>query len=173
MLLVEAYNKMEEGPERSNLLSQICERNLEIILTNFGKESLFSRRAILTSYTASIGKQGLNEETTKLFEQLFMCKRADKLVTSNRFMFKAKLQQIVVMMQSADPVRVAMVQKNLEVTLQQMIDYLEGDRTHPFLEEVIILYAMYMENSQQYLSALALYSLFLRIQTSLFGGECV
>jgi hypothetical protein len=172
MLLVEAYNKMEEGPKRTNLLSQICEKNLQIIMNSYGKESLFSRRVILTAYTASIGKEGQNEKTTQLYERLFMCKRGEKLITANRFMFKARLQGILVMMQSPDPVRVAMVQKNLEVALQQMIDYLEGDRTHPFLEEIIILYASYMENSQQFLSALALYSLFLRIQTSLFGEEC-
>lgn len=53
-----------------------------------------------------------------------------------------------------------------------MISYCENDRTHPFLEEIVMLYAQWMESTEQFLSALALYSLFLRIQQAIFGEDC-
>ena len=60
-----------------------------------------------------------------------------------------------------------MVQANLEVLLKQMIEYCENTRNHPFLEEVIMLYAAHMESTEQFLSAMAMYSLFLKIQESI------
>lgn len=75
-------------------------------------------------------------------------------------------------MQIPDPVRMTLVQQNLENVLANMINYCEGQRTHPFLEEVVLLYAAHMESTEQYLSAMALYSLFLRIQQNLFGEDC-
>lgn len=65
-----------------------------------------------------------------------------------------------------------MVQANLEVLLKQMIEYCENTRNHPFLEEVIMLYAAHMESTEQFLSAMAMYSLFLKIQESIFGPDC-
>ena len=75
-------------------------------------------------------------------------------------------------MQMPDPVRLSLVQQNLESVLAAMITYCEGLRTHPFLEEVVLLYAAHMESTEQFLSAMALYSLFLRIQQNIFGDDC-
>ena len=66
-------------------------------------------------------------------------------------------------MQLPSPSRMHLVKMNLEHVLTRMINYCEGDRLHPFLEEIVMLYANWMESTEQYLSALALYSLFLRI----------
>ena len=52
-----------------------------------------------------------------------------------------------------------------------MIKYCENERDHPFLEEIVLLYAAHFESTEQYLSAMALNSLFLRIQIQIFGED--
>lgn len=74
-------------------------------------------------------------------------------------------------MQIPDPVRMTMISHNLEAVLASMINYCENQRTHPFLEEIVLLYAAHMESTEQYLSAMALNSLFLRIQQQIFGED--
>jgi hypothetical protein len=115
---------------------------------------------------------GDGERTADIFEEMIKLKYRDQIITENRYIFKARIQSILILMQIPDPVRMTLVQQNLENVLANMINYCEGQRTHPFLEEVVLLYAAHMESTEQYLSAMALYSLFLRIQQNLFGEDC-
>jgi hypothetical protein len=61
------------------------------------------------------------------------------------------------------------VQTNLNETLKQTIDYCEGDKDHPFLEEVLSVFANYFENTQSFENSLIMWSKLLRIQQNLLG----
>lgn len=59
----------------------------------------------------------------------------------------------------------------LKSTLEKQIEYCENDKNHPFLEEVVRLYASYLEGSGAYQVSLIMWSKFLRIQQSLLGQD--
>lgn len=56
--LIEAYNLRPESKERTQLVNEICARNVEISEAFFGKQSLYLVRPLYTLYTAR-----LHEET--------------------------------------------------------------------------------------------------------------
>lgn len=52
--LIEAYNLKEESKERSVLISNICEKNVEIVKAYYGENSIYCVRLIYTLFTARL-----------------------------------------------------------------------------------------------------------------------
>ena len=62
------------------------------------------------------------------------------------------------MMQYADPRR---IEAQLSQTLEMQMAYAEGDKNHPFLEEVITIFASYFESQGSFQNAFIMWSKFL------------
>jgi hypothetical protein len=50
-------NLRPESPERTQLISEICDRNLEILMNNYGEDSIYLLRPLYTSYTAKLHEE--------------------------------------------------------------------------------------------------------------------
>lgn len=59
----------------------------------------------------------------------------------------------------------------LSQTLEKTMAYCEGDKNHPFLEEVVTIFASYFESLGSYQNAFIMWSKFLKIQQNLFGDD--
>ena len=59
----------------------------------------------------------------------------------------------------------------LKTTFERQVEYCEGDKDHPFLEEVISIFANFFENMGSYQNAFILWNKFLRIQKYMFGED--
>ena len=59
----------------------------------------------------------------------------------------------------------------LSGVFQSQIAYAEGDRNHPFLEEVVSLLATFFESTQDYRNSLYMWHHFLGIQERLFSED--
>lgn len=94
-------------------------------------------------------------------------------VRSNQFLYKAILINTIILMQAApsEPSAQVRVENQLKNVFSQQIAYCENDSNHPFLEEVVSLYATYFEQTGSYQNALIMHSKFLRIQQSLLGED--
>ena len=49
--------------------------------------------------------------------------------------------------------------------------YVEQDKNHPFLEEVVSIFASYFESLGSYQNAFIMWTKFLKIQLNLFGED--
>ena len=56
-------------------------------------------------------------------------------------------------------------------TFEKQLEYAEGDKNHPFLEEVVSIFASYFESMNAFQNALLMWSKYLRIQQNLFGED--
>lgn len=94
-------------------------------------------------------------------------------VRSNQFLYKAILINTIILMSQdiIDPSTSQRIEMQLKQTLEKQILYCENDKNHPFLEEVVRLYASYLEGSGAYQVSLIMWSKFLRIQQSLLGED--
>lgn len=94
-------------------------------------------------------------------------------VRQNQFLYKAILINTILLMQAApqDPQAQVRVEMQLKNCFAQQIEYCENDSNHPFLEEVVTLYAQYFEQMGSYQNALVMNSKYLRIQQSLLGED--
>ena len=99
--LLEAYNRMEEGEEKVDLLTQISDKNLQIVKDIWGEDHLFTIRLRLTSYLAAMVK-GDGEKAGNIFDQMNNLQYDGIKITANRYIFKAKLQSILILMQVPD-----------------------------------------------------------------------
>lgn len=77
----------------------------------------------------------------------------------------------IMLSQNPDPKAALRVQTNLNETLKQTVEYCEGDKEHPFLEECISVFANYFENSGSYDNSLVMWAKMLRIQQNLLGED--
>lgn len=59
----------------------------------------------------------------------------------------------------------------LKTTFERTLEYVEMDKDHPFLEEVVSIFANFFENIGSYNNAFLMWSKFLRIQQSMFGED--
>lgn len=97
----------------------------------------------------------------------------DKPIRQNQFLYKSILINTIILMQAApqDPQAIHRVEMQLKNTFAQQIEYCENDSNHPFLEEVVSLYATYFEQTGSYQNALVMHSKYLRIQQNLLGED--
>lgn len=56
--LIEAYNSRPESDERSGIISNLCEENLDICIDHFGPESIYLVRPLYTLFTAQLHNEG-------------------------------------------------------------------------------------------------------------------
>lgn len=86
-------------------------------------------------------------------------------VRANQFMYKAiLLDTTMMMMQLATNEQVAIrIEMQLSQTFEKQISYCEDEKNHPFLEEVVSIYASYFESIGSYQNALLMWSKYLRI----------
>jgi hypothetical protein len=59
----------------------------------------------------------------------------------------------------------------LKTTFERTLEYVEMDKDHPFLEEVVSIFANFFENIGSYQNAFLMWSKFLRIQQAMFGKD--
>lgn len=97
----------------------------------------------------------------------------DKPIRQNQFLYKSILINTIILMQAApqEPQAIHRVEMQLKNTFAQQIEYCENDSNHPFLEEVVSLYATYFEQTGSYQNALVMHSKYLRIQQNLLGED--
>jgi hypothetical protein len=90
MMLLEAYNRRPEGPDRTLLIGSITDANFKIIKDVWGPESLFGIRVYLTAYLSSMIR-GDGERTADIFDDMNALKYRGKPITQNRYLFKARI----------------------------------------------------------------------------------
>ena len=59
----------------------------------------------------------------------------------------------------------------LKTTFERTLEYVEMDKDHPFLEEVVSIFANFFEDIGSYQNAFLMWSKFLRIQQAMFGKD--
>ena len=71
----------------------------------------------------------------------------DKPVKANQFLFKAILIDIMMLMGTQMNRQTAvMIELKLAQIFEGQIAYVEGDKNHPFLEEVVSIFASFFES---------------------------
>jgi hypothetical protein len=90
MMLLEAFNRRPEGPERTQVISSITEANFSIIKEIWGAEHFFAIRVYLTAYLSSMIR-GDGERTADIFDDMNDLKYRGKPITQNRYLFKARI----------------------------------------------------------------------------------
>ena len=75
------------------------------------------------------------------------------------------------LMQSDSPTASVRVEMQLSQTFEKQIAYCEGEKNHPFLEEVVSIFASYFESMGSFQNSLLMWSKFLRVQQFLFGED--
>ena len=65
----------------------------------------------------------------------------------------------------------SMIEVKLSQVFQAQLGYVDGNKNHPFLEEVVSIYASFFESVQSYSNALLMWSKLLRIQQEMFGED--
>ena len=64
-----------------------------------------------------------------------------------------------------------MIELKLAQIFEEQIAYVEGDKNHPFLEEVVSIFASFFESCQSYPNAFLMWGKLLRIQQEMFGED--
>lgn len=90
MMLLEAFNRRPEGPERTQVITSITETNFSIIKEIWGAENFFAIRVYLTAYLSSMIR-GDGERTADIFDDMNDLKYRGKPITQNRYLFKARI----------------------------------------------------------------------------------
>ena len=104
--------------------------------------------------------------------QLAALKHEGQEVKANQFLFKAILIDIMMMMSSASNQQVArMIEVKLAQVFEAQLNYVDGNKNHPFLEEVVSIFASFFESVQSYQNAVLMWSKLLRIQQEMFGED--
>ena len=133
---------------------------------------MFCVRVIYTLYTALLHEQ-TNVNSDKAIKMLASMTHDDKKITQNQFLYKALLINTMMAMHGANQSeeRADQILKTLQGVFMAQIGYAEGERNHPFLEEVISLLATYFETIVDYRNALYMWHHFLGIQERMFGED--
>ena len=93
-------------------------------------------------------------------------------VKANQFIYKAILiNTMFALQQPMDQQSIITIMQTLQDIYSTQIAYSEGDRSHPFLEEVIALLSSVFESSGQIRNAIYMWHNLLNIQQKLFDGE--
>ena len=117
-----------------------------------------------TLFTARLHQQS-TEGSDKVMSQLASLKHEGQEVKANQFLFKAILIDIMMMMSSASNQQVArMIEVKLAQVFEAQLSYVDGNKNHPFLEEVVSIFASFFESVQSYQNAVLMWSKLLRIQ---------
>lgn len=162
---------LEAFPEEQKDTKQIIEiatRNVAVCKNVYGEKSFFLMMPLYALYTAQLHDAAGTGSSDTILEmsQLVL---DDKQSPPNQFLFKVVLIDTIMLSQAQDAQSMLRVQTNLNETLKQTIDYCEGDKDHPFLEEVLSVFANYFENTQSFENSLIMWSKLLRIQQNLLG----
>ena len=64
-----------------------------------------------------------------------------------------------------------MIEIKLAQVFEAQLGYVDGNKNHPFLEEVVSIFASFFESVQSYSNALLMWSKLLRIQQEMFGED--
>ena len=145
-------------------MNDICDRNLEIVRATYGRDSIYCVKPMYTAYTAR-----LHLESIKKCEEILMdmatLKYDGARLKANQFLFKAILIDTMLLMGQAqqDQKAVFRVEMTLKTTFERTLEYVEHDKDHPFLEEVVSIFANFFENMGSYQNAFLMWSKFLRI----------
>ncbi len=140
--LVEALNATAESSERTQQIIQLVKESTSICEEQFGNESLFLVRHLYTLYTATLHEESRDGQEVAM-DHLASLTHNGKPVKANQYLFKAVCIDAMLMMQYADPRR---IEAQLSQTLEMQMAYAEGDKNHPFLEEVVTIFASYFES---------------------------
>ena len=169
--LVETYNQKGEGPEISKILNDLTEANLSILQSNYGEKSIYNVRSMYTLFTARLHQQ-TTTGSDKVMSQLASLTHEGQEVKANQFLFKAILIDIMMMMGSAGNQQVArMIEVKLAQVFEAQLNYCDGNKNHPFLEEVVSVFASFFESNASYSNALLMWSKLLRVQQEMFGED--
>ena len=78
----------------------------------------------------------------------------------------------MMMMSNASNQQVArMIELKLAQVFEAQLSYVDGNKNHPFLEEVVSIFASFFESVQSYQNAVLMWSKLLRIQQEMFGED--
>jgi len=168
--LVEAYNLREETEERAKLLIDITQSNLDICEKIFGKGSIYNIRPMYTLYTAKLHERD-SSASQKVLKDLASLEHDGEPVRQNQFQYKAILIDTMILMRQATQQSVMRVELQLSSVFERQLEYCESNKNHPFLEEVVSIFASYFESAGSYQNAFLMWSKFLRIQQNLFGKD--
>lgn len=96
--LLVCFNKRPEGQERTELLLNVSNKNLEIVQKYYGAEHLFTIRCYLQSYLAHMAK-GDGQKAGDFYETMVKLKYNGTEIKANKWIFKAKMQSVLILMQ--------------------------------------------------------------------------
>lgn len=167
--LIEAYNLRQESAERTELINSICRKNVEILEQAYGSDHILLIRPLYTLYTATLHEE--SDASDNVLLKMTQLKVDGEPVKDNQFIFKAILIDTMLLMQTATQQAIMRVEMTLSTTFEKQVAYCEGEKNHPFLEEVVSIFASYFESTQSYSNAFLMWSKFLRIQQNMFGED--
>lgn len=128
-------------------------------------------RVLYTLYTARLSESE-SIGSDMVLKSLAEMTHDGQPIKANQFLFKAILVNTMLAMHSQQgPTEQSamMIQGTLSGIFNAQIAYAEGDRNHPFLEEVVSLLCNFFESTGNWRSALYMWHHFLGIQERTFG----
>lgn len=124
---------------------------------------MYCVRVLYTLYTARLHEDS-QENSNLALKSLSDMEHEGQLVKANHFLYKGILVNVLLAMQTMQTEDAAQrIQMTLNGVFQAMIAYVEGDRNHPFLEEVVSLLATFFESLRDYRNSLYMWHHFLGI----------
>ena len=123
-----------------------------------------------TFFTATIGEEDDDSSSDSNLKMLAEMTHDGERVKANQFLYKAILVNTLLALHTSklDEQLAGRLHNTLQGVMMAQIAYAEGDRHHPFLEEVVKLLADFYEMTQNHRSALNSINLLLQIQERLF-----
>lgn len=168
--LVEVYsNKTEESEKIKSV--QIAEKNLEIARQYYGEENIFTLKHELALASNKIGALQLTEAQENIANmrkivQHFHDDNPRELM--NQYLFLGQVLIAITLMSttSADS-----AERILTYVMMKQLEYVEGSRTHPFLEQTVTNLAIFKRSQQDFHVSLQLWEQLKRIQEQVYGED--
>ena len=110
--LVESMNARPESNERTQTLTNLCEKNYQIAKNYFGENSIYLLRVLYTRYTAALHEE-TSESSDSAMTQMASIVHEGEPVRANQFLYKAILLDTIMMMNSGSETAGARIEMQL------------------------------------------------------------
>lgn len=168
--LVDLYSNKNEPEEKAKTV-QISEKNLEIARQFYGPDSMFTIKHELALGSNKIGNLQLTEAQENIANIRKIVQRYhddNPRDLMNQYLFLGQVLVAITLMSttSADS-----ADRILSYVMMKQLEYVEGNRNHPFLEQTVTNLAILKRSQQDYHVALQLFEQLRRIQEAAYGPD--
>ena len=168
--LVEVISDKNEEADRLKAV-QISEKNLEIARKYYGEDSIFVIKQELTIASNKIAALQLSEAQENIANirkivQSFHDDNPRDLM--NQYLF---LGQVLIAITLMSTTSAESAERILAYVMTKQLEYVEGHRAHPFLEQTITNLAIFKRSQQEFSVSLQLWEQLRRIQEAVYGED--